>query len=243
MGAGLGWVVWILSAAYPVQAWGSTPTEPVADLYARVLRTHVGLGLAFRDDPVLHFRYLRRVPSEPARTHVYLRRGGDRFVEVRQGDVVTLRLGIVGDRAWARGVQSALDPDHVREQADRLGAAVLGPVVRLPPLEAVRTGVKEIPCAVAGLRAVSVTTDDRAPPLLLSVDPDSGRVVIAEVAIGGTRLRWNYGRWKVLGDGRAVPLEVSVIRGEEVVDRIDVDVFDTAPVVPEAWFRGSDTGD
>lgn len=230
-----------LRAAVPAPA--SAPASPALrseDVLARVVRAHGGGEADLATAPDLLFRFVRRAGGRVVR-HTYARRDGDVFldVEVLDGPGVSSRAGIVDDVPWLAGGEDALlldaarrhlarfAPEHVLAAAAQLAAGHID-VLGLEGAEVVSSEGTVVVLERAG--------DRERPTVRARIDTEAWHLEELSRGVPGQEVQWRFEGWQRTDAGLLLPRAVDVRRGDEAVDRVEVEALELEAVLPDAWF-------
>lgn len=216
------------------------------EVLSRLVRAHDGASGGAEGAGTVLFRFERSTPGGARVEHTYVRRGDDRYlrIDVRDGEGVSSRSGVVGGTAWLEGSSATLDPAMVRAQVDRfspravlqLASVLAGGALDLPERSLLRiAGVHQD--ADGEFVVVGTEGDRTSQPLRLEIDTRTWR--LRNVARGpeGAQVSWHYKGWRETEDGALRPVRVEVRRGASVLDVVEVTELELSPVLPEEWFR------
>jgi hypothetical protein len=230
----------------PVAAAVGEEAYDVQDVLRRVNVAHAGPTPADTIDAsgnlVLRFE---RVLADRRVAHIYARRGEDRYLEttIVEGPGVGVRLGILRGQPWIAAPEGATaDAARVREQIERFSPDRLmqvplwftGALAAAEPFDRFAVGptVRDGDQAWVSL----VARGGRDGRVELRVDPTTWR--IGEVIRGEAdqAIRWTFGEYASLPDGRLYPRHIEVFQAGRRIDEVRVEALETSGPLPEDWF-------
>ncbi len=230
-----------------VVATGDAPRA--REVLQRMVRRHrgpVGAVGEARPDAVV-FRFRRRAQGRVI-DHVYARRGDDRYLEIQvvEGAGRSSRAGLVDGCPWYDGaVDHPLDAEATAQAFERFSpeqvlafaTSLTGPEPDLPDPDTLRV---ERPAGEGTL--VLVFPGDRAvPPLRIEVDEATSRVVSVSRGPAEVAVVRRYEGWREQEGAALRPVRVITTRGAQVLDELEIEELDGAPVLPDEWFPACST--
>ncbi len=217
----------------------------VDEVLSRMVRAHDGAAGGVEGAGTVLFRFERTTPEGGRVEHTYVRRGEDRYlrVDVRAGEGISSRSGVVGGTAWLDGSTAALTAEIARGQIDRFAPrAVLHLATGLAagtldleerPQLRIQAVVDEGPHQRV---VVGTEGDGVLQPLRLEIDTRTWRLLQVSRGAVGADVTWQYVGWKENEDGALRPVRLEVRRGSRVLDVVEVTELELSPVLPDEWF-------
>lgn len=216
----------------------------LGDILARAVVAHGGTVHPVRMADTLLFRFRRTLATGMVALHTVARSGGDLYVqvEIEEGDGQSSKAWVIGDRAWLSvdgGPPESQDGVWSREQLEQfLPERVLALPLGFGQAVAERREFQDM-YADGTVRSgqtrclvLKYDGDQVSAPLALFLDEES---LLTRRVVSGPDAR-TYDDFRDVATGAKAPFRLTVSRGGQVVDEVQVLDLDVDPHMERSWF-------